>query len=661
MKISSNNSPGIADIRAFSQTALANLSQAQSSPEQHSQTAKDKLLASAAQSGMAQSAVDLGLRFVERGHGEANFLQRPTEATGRPEGDQRSAEQILDDNPVLARLGDQKDIKRDLLKQQCGDWTQANSDPAARADAAYNLARVLNYIDSSTNREGGERANAADNDIQGITSDGDARHGTEAGMLKDFAEQGYDSLPHDRKLDLTNDSHVRIDGSNMDNFQWGAGQAGNILEKLPIAGHIIGEPLVQMSKGGDALDVISRGLTSLQEGTTTVASAAAAGPYGVLALGAADSINTGVEALTGRESNLGNTLVDTFTTFAGLSGFDQSLNDSLGTFTGSAGDGSASSGWQTALDILDTGQSTLDMLAPFFPANQRRDAIATPSDNDDAMANAAKLSTDIYTRPEAPNGRPAGDLRTAEQIIAQNPVLANLGDQKDIQRDLLKQQCGDWTANNSDPTARADAAYNLAAVLNYIDTTLSQAGLVRGDSGDGDIHGITADGDARHGTEAGMLKDFAEQGYTSLPRDAKLPQSADPQVSDSGRNQDNFQYGASTIGQGFENIPLLNHIIGQPLTAMGQGENAEDVLQNGIEAFTEGLQTVGPALSGDTGALTDLLVADTIDIGLTQLSGEKQNVGADWVELFHSLNDENKLEDSANDNGSSDTSERYSA
>ena len=36
---------------------------------------------------------------------------------------------------------------------------------------------------------------------------------------------------------------------------------------------------------------------------------------------------------------------------------------------------------------------------------------------------------------------------------------------------------------------------------------------VQNGQGDGNIEGITKDGDARHGTEAGMVKDFAEKGY----------------------------------------------------------------------------------------------------------------------------------------------------
>lgn len=36
----------------------------------------------------------------------------------------------------------------DHLKRQTGDWTEANPDPESRADAAYDLDKVLRFIDN---------------------------------------------------------------------------------------------------------------------------------------------------------------------------------------------------------------------------------------------------------------------------------------------------------------------------------------------------------------------------------------------------------------------------------------------------------------------------------------------------------------------------------
>ena len=165
--------------------------------------------------------------------GEQRTHEQPTaeNTNGRPPGDTRTADEIIDANPVLKNLGDQKDIKRDLLKERCGDWTSDNPDPESRADAAYNMAKVLNHIDSSLDRDGNSRG-LADGDIQGITSSGDARHGTEAGRLKDFAEQGFSVFSSDNRLDQTNDKQVRQDGSNKDNFEHFIDQVGEIFSPL---------------------------------------------------------------------------------------------------------------------------------------------------------------------------------------------------------------------------------------------------------------------------------------------------------------------------------------------------------------------------------------------------------------------------------------------
>jgi hypothetical protein len=194
----------------------------------------------------------------------------PSPDDKRPPGDNRTAEQIINDNPVLKNLGDQKDINREGLKKQCGDWTENNPDPKSRADAAYRMAKVLNHIDTSKGAKGGDRGGkaAGDGNIEGITKDGDARHGTEAGNLKDFSEKGYSALKKDHRLDTTNDTHVKEDGSNYDNFQWAAHEAEKKLGDIPIIGgalHRIAETegnvadaLLEGAKGaaGDAANIV---------------------------------------------------------------------------------------------------------------------------------------------------------------------------------------------------------------------------------------------------------------------------------------------------------------------------------------------------------------------------------------------------------------------
>lgn len=158
----------------------------------------------------------------------------PTADTKRPEGDTRSAEQIIDDNPVLKNLGNQSDIKDKLNKLVGGNM---ESDP----DQAYRAAALLTYIKSSNSSAGDDRGSiVSDGKIDGFTKDGDARHGTEAGVLQDVANQGFgylNQLPN-HQLPTTSDSHVNADGSNMDNLKWGWDKIG-----APIAsavGDIVG-------------------------------------------------------------------------------------------------------------------------------------------------------------------------------------------------------------------------------------------------------------------------------------------------------------------------------------------------------------------------------------------------------------------------------------
>ncbi|AGK50682.1 hypothetical protein BTI_3914 [Burkholderia thailandensis MSMB121] len=152
--------------------------------------------------------------------------QMPDASTRRPPGDNRTAQQIIDDNPLLKNLGNQSGI-RDKLNQFVGG--NMSNDP----DQAYKAAALLTYVKSSKNREGGERPDGVvgDGKIDGFTKDGDARHGTEAGLLQDVVSGG--GWQHLREtghqLDQTSDTHVRLDGTNKDNLQWGFEQAGKYI------------------------------------------------------------------------------------------------------------------------------------------------------------------------------------------------------------------------------------------------------------------------------------------------------------------------------------------------------------------------------------------------------------------------------------------------
>lgn len=112
---------------------------------------------------------------------------------GRPAGDHRSAERIIEQSPVLKNYLDSRDSPQLVvdLKRHVGDWTEANPDPDARANAAYDLEKVLRYIDNldESRLNGSEERNGK---IDGFSELGVViLHNSEADRLDQFAREGY--------------------------------------------------------------------------------------------------------------------------------------------------------------------------------------------------------------------------------------------------------------------------------------------------------------------------------------------------------------------------------------------------------------------------------------------------------------------------------------
>jgi hypothetical protein len=115
---------------------------------------------------------------------------------GRPAGDHRSAERIIEQSPVLKHFLENRDNYHllDELKMQVGDWSAANPDPDARANAAYDLDKVLRFIDNVDDRtlNGSCTRNGF---IDGFASNGYGTvNNSEASLLKDFSYKGYEVL-----------------------------------------------------------------------------------------------------------------------------------------------------------------------------------------------------------------------------------------------------------------------------------------------------------------------------------------------------------------------------------------------------------------------------------------------------------------------------------
>lgn len=179
----------------------------------------------------------------------------PSASDKRPPGDIRTAEEILKDNPAIGKL---KGKYEDGLKKHCGDW-ENEPDPQKRADAAYRASEVLKYIDSSASHKGGERNNKnGDGEIEGWNKKGKAvRHGTEAHLVQEFCEKGYDEgLRENHRLDQSNDRRVREDGS-VKPAKWKkiVGKVADALSFIPVVSNTLhgitkGDSLWGCIKGG---------------------------------------------------------------------------------------------------------------------------------------------------------------------------------------------------------------------------------------------------------------------------------------------------------------------------------------------------------------------------------------------------------------------------
>lgn len=135
--------------------------------------------------------------------GEMNTSHLPARGETRPVDDRRSASQISDNNPILnigileanwgrGALGHARwEALIDGLKQQVGDFTPANTDPEARDEAMFRLARVVNYIDHDPGVERVRHHPVGDGFLDAIGSDDSS---SEVGRLEAFSQQGYSAL-----------------------------------------------------------------------------------------------------------------------------------------------------------------------------------------------------------------------------------------------------------------------------------------------------------------------------------------------------------------------------------------------------------------------------------------------------------------------------------
>lgn len=173
------------------------------------------------------------------------------------------------------------------------------------------------------------------------------------------------------------------------------------------------------------------------------------------------------------------------------------------------------------------------------------------------MDNPALAGEDKAAREQAEKAGikwelPKDDKRSAQDIIADNPLLKDLGNQSGV-KDMLKDRVGDFETD-------ANAAYRAAQVLDRV-TMYDENGdpLSGGDVSNTRIDGFTKDGEARHGTEAGRLQDFGKYGFEKIkelkkPEDTKSYKDflkANPDADDASKTIAKY---AAILGENYDAI-----------------------------------------------------------------------------------------------------------
>lgn len=166
---------------------------------------------------------------------------KPPMPGDKPTNPNTSVDEYLDaNNGLLRHLGNQEGVK-DKLKARYGDWEDPNRSEADRKQSAYNAARHTGMCKNKNDWEGGDRGDVPKNGkMEGATKSGDIRAGTEMAALKDSLkgsgaeqDQNTNDILSNPNLARTKDSHVKKNGTNMDNFQWGCKEAGKALFFIP--------------------------------------------------------------------------------------------------------------------------------------------------------------------------------------------------------------------------------------------------------------------------------------------------------------------------------------------------------------------------------------------------------------------------------------------
>ncbi len=408
----------------------------------------------------------------------------------RPKGDTRRADDILRENPMLKHLTDDEDVKR-MLKARVGDYEK-------NADAAYRAVQVLEHIER-LDGEGKQIVGkeVGNGEVDGFSS-GQARHGTEAGRLKDFGKYGFESLKGSLKdrAQVGDDRQAR-EKAEVKGIVWqrpeGDGRsASEIVNQTPA--------LKSLPNDSGARDLLKDRVGDFEHDADAAFRAAQVIEH-------IQRFDDEGKALVGKDT--GNGQIDGFTS-----------------------SGEAKHGTEAGR-LQDFGKNGFDSLNGVIPNRTKAGSDAT------AREQAKKLGID-WTRP-------SDDKRSAAEIQRDSSLLRGLENQSGT-RDMLKDQVGDFEHD-------ADAAYRAVQVLEYIESYSNDGAFnTGGDKGNGKIDGFTSSGEAEHGTEAGRLQDFGKYGFSALEHHAGKYQDFKKNHLDSDASSLKIAEYASILHENFDAI-----------------------------------------------------------------------------------------------------------
>lgn len=381
----------------------------------------------------------------------------------RPADDTRSAQQIIDESPLLKNLGDQAGAK-EALGQRVG--LKEGESFADNADAAYRAVQVLEHIEQFNAKGDRLASNDIDNGrVDGFTRSGEARPDTEAGRLQDFGKYGFSNL--EGKL---NDVTTAVE----DPKEREKAEALGIEWERPegddrSAEEIIGKSdlLKNLGNQSDVKDMLKERVGDFEKDADAAYRA-------VQVLEHIENYTAGGDRVAGNDVNNGK-----------VDGFTNSGEAKPNTEAGR---------------LQDFGKDGFDAL------KGKMERPADVGDNKEAREAAEKAGIK-WELPE-------DDKRSAQDIIEDNPLLKNLGNQSGV-KDMLKERVGDFETD-------ANAAYRAAQVLDRV-TMYNEKGEAQsgGDVSNTSIDGFTKSGEAKNGTEAGRLQDFGKYGFENLPETKK--------------------------------------------------------------------------------------------------------------------------------------------